>query len=145
MTYTEAIKQWLLSCPEIKGDRLYFNYLSVGAEKQCFQTVEHTTVTEDIVGNEIGKIEFAIIDFRPLTKHTVNVSCADLERFVDVEKINQWMRAQRAARRFPIFEGATVEKMTVAPSPTYSGMDSSEHMALAKYMIQVTIEYIKYD
>lgn len=145
MDYSRAVKNWLLSCPEIKADRLYYNYLSVGAEKQSFQTVEHTTVREDITGNEIGQFNFAIIDFRPLSRRPLSDSDCDLERMADVEKINDWIREQRRQHNYPVLPGATVEDISAAPSPVLAGTDTSEGMNLAKYMIQVRINYLKFN
>ncbi len=144
MSFNKAVKEWLSQCPAIKADRLFFNYLSAGSENQSFQTVEHSTTSEDIVGNEIGKYTFAIIDFRALSKMPMSYSERDIDNAAKVEQINTWIKEQRKKRNFPVFEGCTIDDINVPPSPLFAGQDNSEDMMLAKYMIQVSIDYIKY-
>ena len=143
--FTSAVKNWLADCPAIKADRIYFNYLSAGDESQSFQTVEHSTVTEDIVGNEIGKYIFAIIDFRALSKMPLGRSEKDLAKAARVEEINAWIKSQCKLRNFPEFKGCTVEDLRVSPAPIFAGQEHTEGMILAKYMVQIEIDYIKYD
>lgn len=145
MNYAKAIKDWLMQCPAIRADRIYFNYLSAGDKNQCFQTIEHSTVSEDILGNEIGEYTFAIIDFRSLSKNPLSRTVKDLDSLADTEKINEWIRAQRRARNFPAFAGAVIDAISVPPSPIFAAEDKSEGMNLAKYMIQVVINYTKFN
>ena len=145
MTYTQSVKEWLMQCPAIRADRIYFNYLSAGDRNQCFQTVENSTSTEDILGNEIGKYTFAVIDFRSLTKNPLFRTSKDLDSLADAGQINEWLRAQRRARNFPVFDGAVVDDIEVPPEPVFAAEDKSEGMNLAKYMIQVVIHYTKFN
>lgn len=145
MNFNKAVRKWLSQCPAIKADSLFFNYLSAGNENQSFQTVEHNTTAEDIVGNEIGKYTFAIIDFRALSKMPMGYSERDIDNAAKVEQINDWIKEQRKNHNFPVFEGCTVDDISVPPSPLFAGQDHSEGMILAKYMIQVDIDYIKYN
>lgn len=142
--FNKAVKDWLLQCPAIRADRMYFNFLSAGDENQSFQMIEHVTVTEDIVGNEIGKYTFAIIDFRSLSKMPLKFTLRDLDKAASAEQINTWIKEQRKKHNFPAFDGCTIDEITVPPSPTFAGQDTSDGMHLAKYMIQVEIDYIKY-
>ena len=142
--FTNAVKNWLAECPAIKADRIYFNYLSAGNENQSFQTIEHSTVTEDIVGNEIGRYTFAIIDFRSISKMPIGRSEKDIAKAAGVEEINVWIKEQRKLHNFPEFEGCTVDDIRVPPAPIFAGQERSEGMVLAKYMIQIEIDYIKY-
>ena len=94
--FNKAVRAWLSECPAIREDRLYYGFLTAGDGNQVFQTVEHTTASEDICGNEIGKYSFAVIDFRALTKMPLSYTAEDLDRAASVEKINDWIRARPA-------------------------------------------------
>lgn len=37
-----------------------------------------------------------------------------------------------------------IDKITAPPAPVFAGADTSEGMHLAKYMVQVVIDYTKY-
>ena len=142
--FNKAVKEWLIQCPAIRADKMYFNFLSAGDENQSFQMIDHSTVTEDIVGNEIGKYTFSIIDFRSLSKMPFKFTARDLEKAAEVEQINKWIKEQSKLRNLPIFDDCTIDRITVPPSPAFAGQDNSEGMHLAKYMIQVVIDYTKY-
>ncbi len=143
--FNKAVKEWLMQCPAIREDKMYFNFLSAGDENQAFQTIEHSTVTEDIVGNEIGQYTFSIIDFRSLSKMPFKFTMRDIDKAAAVEQINKWIREQCKNRNFPVFDSCEIDKITVPPSPTFAGQDNSEGMHLAKYIIQVVIDYIKFN
>ncbi|MBQ9428615.1 MAG: hypothetical protein IJU41_03615 [Clostridia bacterium] len=140
--FNKSIKNWLLKCPEIKADKLFFNFLSAGAENQSFQIVENTTVSEDICGNEIGRYTFAVIDFRTLSASPVFRTEIDFDRMADCAGITEWLNAQIRAKNYPTAPaGMVIQRMSAPPAPSFAGADRNEGMNLAKYMIQVTIDY----
>lgn len=143
--FNKAVRAWLSECPAIREDRLYYGFLTAGDGNQVFQTVEHTTAREDICGNEIGKYSFAVIDFRALTKLPLSYTAEDLDRAASVEQINAWIKAQRKTRNFPAFDGCVIDGITAPPAPVFAGQEKSEGMSLAKYMIQVVIDYTKFN
>lgn len=143
--FNTAVKTWLSQCPVIKADRLYFNYLSIGAEKQSFQTVENAAVREDVLGNEIGQYIFALIDLRPLSCMPVGHTEIDFTRMADAARVTEWIRAQARAHNYPLLPAdIVIDKITAPPAPAFAGADTSEGMHLAKYMVQVVIDYTKY-
>lgn len=142
----QAVKDWLMQCPDIRADKLYFNYLSIGADKQSFQVVENADVREDVCGNEIGKYTFALIDLRPLSCMPVGHTEVDFDRMADAAKITEWIRAQARRRKYPQTPAdVVIDKITAPPAPSFAGADTSEGMHLAKYMVQVVIDYTKYE
>lgn len=95
--FNTAVKEWLMRCPDIRADKLYFNYLKTGADMQSFQTLENAVVREDVLGNEIGQYTFALIDLRPLSCMPLSHTEVDLARMADAARVSEWF-ARRQGR-----------------------------------------------
>lgn len=143
--FNTAVKEWLMRCPDIRADKLYFNYLKTGADMQSFQTLENAVVREDVLGNEIGQYTFALIDLRPLSCMPLSHTEVDLARMADAARVTEWIRTQARAHNYPVLPvDIVIDKITAPPAPVFAGADTSEGMHLAKYMVQVVIDYTKY-
>ena len=133
-----------MTCPEIKKDRLFYNFLLVEDNTQAFTVTDVLNVKKDVIGNEMGEYSFAIIDFRSMGNLPISFSSEDIDSAADISKINSWLISQAEGRLFPNYgDNITVEELIVPPLPTFAGSTQSAGINLAKHMIQVVIKYYR--
>lgn len=142
----EAIKDWLLQCPQIQSDMLFFNYLK--GEDGTFglaTTANSSYLARYIDGSILVGYQFAVIKFVSMSGEPVAYTLEDIKEMNAVQEIVSWANLQGRLRNFPqivdnLEDIESLEAMT--QNPTLAGVDSSSGTALAKYMFEILIKYI---
>lgn len=142
--FNTAIKDWLVKCPEIQADKLFFNFLNTSDGCRSLVTVSEE-ISEDVVGNKLGKYTFAIVAFEAMAGMALMYNADDISIAADFAKVNDWIREQDDIHNYPeLDKGIVVDEIAVLPNPVFNGAANSEGVIMAKYTTQVTINYVKF-
>ena len=150
MDKTEAIIQYLLTCPKIENSPLYFNFINPQDEDKQYVTDsnEKTLHKQYIDGSVDKRFTFTIIDYRSIAYQemaryqiTANES---VEEFLDVRELIEWIDEQNDLKNFPDFgEQCIIERIsTGSENPNLNGVDTQANPVLAKYSISIMVDYL---
>jgi len=146
----QAIIDFLLDCPAIMYNPLFFNFLQAQDEnKQIIVQSNDKVINQRYIdGSVMKRFTFSIVDFRsvtyqPLPKVTGYTS-ENVEELLDVQGIMDWINEQAEAENYPDFgEDCFIDNMTTtAENPNLDGVDTSVTPALAKYSMSIQIDYL---
>ncbi len=146
----QAVIDFLLECPTIANNPLFFNFLNArNDDKQIVTQSNDTALDKRYVDGSIKKrYIFSIIDFRsvayqPIPK-VIGYTSENVEEMFDVQGIVDWVNEQNDLQNYPNFgNDCLIESMsTTASNPSLNGVDVSVTPALAKYSISIQIDYI---
>ena len=147
---TQAIIEYLLTCPSIQKSPLYFNFVKASDEDKQFVTASNEkTLHQPFIDGSVSKrFTFTIIDFRSvayqeLPKLAIS-SNENVEEYLDVQGIIDWVTEQSLAKNFPDFgEDCVIDDIrTTSDNPNLNGVDTSTTPALAKYSISIQVDYL---
>ena len=147
---TQAVIEYLLTCPKIEGSPLYFNFINATDEDKQFLTSANDKAmhTPFIDGSVLKRFTFTIIDYRSIAYQemarydiTANES---VEEFLDVQELIDWISEQEDAHNYPNFgDNCIIDKIgTASENPNLNGVDTQTNPALAKYSISIQIDYL---
>ena len=150
MDKTQAVIEYLLTCPKIENTPLYFNFIKPQDEdKQYITSSNEKTLNQSFIdGSVLKRFTFTIIDYRSVAYQemaryqiTANES---VEEFLDVQMLIDWIDEQNDLENFPDFgEDCVVERIaTGAENPNLNGVDTNANPVLAKYSISIQIDYL---
>ena len=146
----QAIIDFLLDCPQILYNPLFFNAINAkDNDKQIItQSNDSALNTKYIDGSVLKRFTFTLIDFRsviyqPLPK-VEGYTSENVEEMLDVQGIVDWVNAQADAENYPDFgENCSIDSMkTTSDNPNLNGIDTQVSPALAKYSITIQIDYL---
>ena len=146
----QAVIEFLLQCPQIAENRVFFNYINgKDNDKQIVTVSNDKSVNRAYINGAVMKrYTFTLIDFRSMTDQalvkTPGFPNENVEEMFDVQEILDWVEAQAEERNFPDFgEDCEIDSMqTSSDTPNLNGVDSSIKPALAKYSMSIFIDYI---
>ena len=161
----QAILNYLIECPQIKNNPLFFNFINAKPDnKQFITTGNESKVNKPFInGSVLKRYTFTLIDFRsasyqPLPKITVTTTTTtttsethlimneNVEELIDVQGIIDWLNEKADAREYPdLGAHCVVDSMKVlTENPILNGVDTQVKPALAKYSFSIQIDYIDY-
>lgn len=146
----QAVIDFLLQCPQIKNNKLFFNYINgKDNDKQIITVSNDRSIQRPYIdGSVLRRYTFTLIDFRSITDQAIVKSSGfpneNVEELFDVQAILNWINDQAESRNYPNFgESCIVDDMkTSSDTPSLNGVDSGVKPALAKYSISIFIDYI---
>lgn len=152
MDKTQAVIEYLLTCPQITDSPLYFNFVNAKDEDKQFVTVanERTLHKPFIDGSVSKRFTFTIIDYRSVAYQEMarlNITANEsVEEYLDVQALIDWINEQEDLKHYPDFgTDCIVERIgTASDNPNLNGVDTQSNPALAKYSISIQIDYIDY-
>lgn len=152
MDKNEAIINYLITCPEIRDNPLYFNFIHGNEDdKQIITASNEKTIDRPYVdGSVLKRFTFTIIDFKSVAYRAVVKDGIhpdeNVEDLLQVQNIIDWITEQNDLKNFPDFgEDCVIEEITTtANNPNLNGVDSNVSPALAKYSISIQVNYIDY-
>lgn len=152
MDKNKATVAYLLTCPYINGNPLFYNFGKAVADNK--QVVTHSddvsTNTPYIDGSVKRRYTFTIIVYQSVAyKAVVNregVSDENLDNAFKAQQVIDWVETQADARNFPNFGSDCVidDMKATTNQPNMNGVDKTTTPTLAKYSISIRIEYIDY-
>ena len=153
MDKNQAIIDYMLNCPVIKDNPLFFNAIKAQDENKEIITIanDRTLNSRFIDGSVLKRYSFTIVDFRSISYNPVpkNVGLVErksenVEDMFDVQGIIDWVEEQKDSGNYPDFgENCVIDNMaTTSDIPNLNGIDTNVAPALAKYSITIQIDYI---
>ena len=150
MDKTQAIIEYLITCPSIASSPLYFNFINAEDDDKQFVTMANEKMLQRpfIDGSVQKRFTFTIIDFRSvayqeLAKLHIDTN-ENVEEYLDIQGIIDWIDEQNDSRNFPDFGvDCIIDSITTTTdNPNLNGVDTSAKPALAKYSISIQVDYI---
>lgn len=146
----QAVIDFLLNCPQIRDNPLFFNAINAKDNNKEIITVsnEKTAQTPFIDGGIAKQFTFTIIDFRSVSYQAIVKQTGyvheNVEEMLDVQGIIDWVMEQDKAHIYPDFgSDCIIDSMTpTTDNPSLNSIDNSASPALAKYSMSIKIEYI---
>lgn len=146
----QAIIDFLIQCPPIASNPLFFNLINAKDNNKQIITAANDKATDKkyIDGSVLKRYSFTIIDFKSITYNAIvkqaGYSNENVEDLLDVQAIADWITEQADSRIYPNFgEDCIIEDMKVlTDSPNLNGIDYSVKPSLAKYSLTIQIEYL---
>ncbi len=152
MDKTNAIVKFLLDCPQIKTNPLFFNFAEAQDNNKQIVTAENDKAVNRayVDGSILKRYTFTIIDYRSVIyQAVVNVNNTEypnenVEEFIDVKGIIDWITEQSELQNYPDFgEDCIIDDMrALSDNPNLNGIDTSVKPALAKYSVSIQIDYL---
>jgi hypothetical protein len=150
MDKNQAMIDYLNTCPAIRDNPLFFNFINAKEDNKQLITLanDKTLNTHYIDGSVLKRYTLTIIDYKSIVYQAipklVGYSDKNVEEMFDVQQLMDWVTEQDKARNFPDFgENCVVESIkTVTENPNLNGVDSSVSPAQAKYSFSIQVEYM---
>ena len=145
-----AIIDFLLQCPQVRDNPLFFNFLNAKDENKQIVTIANDKAINRafIDGSVMRRYTFSLIDYRTVSYQAVVKTAGypneNLEEYLDIQSILDWVQDQADAHNYPNFgTKCIIEDMRPATDqPSLNGVDSNTSPALAKYSISILIDYL---
>ena len=158
-TKHSAVLEYLKNCPEIAKHPLFFNFAEEKDNNQLFATYanRNETTQEYIDGSRDMIYTFTIIVYKSVSynQYIGNVSVGttvenypdeNLEEFIDVQSIAEWIEQQNDSKIFPDFGSDcvinSIETLTNIPIQKSQYTEGDVQPALAQYSLGVRISYL---
>lgn len=146
----QAVIDFLLDCPTINANPLFFNYVNAEDENKQIVTQSNDTILNEkyIDGSVKRQFMFSIIDYRSVTQQPIpkipGYTSENVEEMFDVQGIMDWVTEQADLRNYPDFgTDCEIDDMyTTSENPNLDGVDTSLSAPLAKYSMSIKIDYI---
>lgn len=150
MDKNQAIIDFLMTCPVIQNNPLFFNFLNAKDDnKQLVVTGNEKSVDKPYIDGSVEKrYTFTLIDYKSIAYQAVVNSPLlvneNVQEAFEVQAIIDWISEQNELRNFPNFgDNCIIEGMrTLTDNPNLNGVDTSLTPALAKYSMSIQIDYI---
>ena len=150
MDKNQVLIDYLISCPSIKNNPLFFNFIEAKDNAtQLVITGNEKSLDKPYIDGSVEKLyTFTIIDYKSVVYQAVvklpgytNENVSDL---MDVQGIIDWITEQNNLKNFPNFGNkCEVEEIKAMTSnPTLNGVDTAVSPGLAKYSISIQIKYL---
>lgn len=146
----QAVINFLLTCPAIINNPLFFNFLQArDNDKQIVTQANDTALNKSFIdGSVMKRYVFTLMDYRsvayqPLPK-VEGYTSENVEELLDVQGIIDWVQEQSDARNYPDFGSDCIvdDMRTTSNNPNLNGVDTQVTPALAKYSITIQIDYL---
>lgn len=150
MDKNQAIIDFLLICPAIIADPLFFNFLNAEDNNQQIitQSNDKSLQRTFIDGSVLKQYTFTLIFFKsvlyqaiPKVEGLVN---ENVEELGQVQAIIDWVTEQNDSQNYPDFgEDCEIDEIkALSENPGLNGVDTTVTPALAKYSITIQVDYL---
>lgn len=145
-----AMIKFLLDCPTIQENPLFFNFANEEDGNNHFITETDTKKRSYIDGSVQKQYTFSIASYSSITHNAVVKEDDDIlmneniENMAKVQAILDWINERADAQDYPDFgEGYVVESMeTLTTDPDIDGIDTSVNPPIARYSVGVRLTYL---
>lgn len=146
----QAIVDYMLQCPQISENALYFNFGEAeDNSKQIITQGNDKAINKPYVdGSVLKRYTFTLFDFRSIAALAVpknyDYYSENIEEIFDVQAIIDWITEQERIKNFPYFgDNCIVQKVqAISDNPNLSGIDISTSPAIARYSVSIQVEYV---
>lgn len=145
----EAMIMFLLNCPTILENPLFFNFAEEADGNNHFITEKDSVKRTYVDGSQLKHYTFTIASYSYISHIAIAngeeaIVDENMENMAKVQEILDWINEQSEKCNFPDFgSDCVVDHMTTLTSdPDVDGIDTSVNPPLARYSIGVQIEYL---
>lgn len=146
----QAIIDFIIQCPQIKDNPLFFNFIEAKDNNKQIITIANDKALNRpyMDGSVLKRYTFTIVDYKSVAYQAIvklpNYTNENVEEFMDVQAIIDWITEQANNRNFPDFGDTCVidEMIAITDNPNLNGVDTSTKPALAKYSVSIQIQYL---
>lgn len=148
MDKSQAMLQFLQTCPEIQTNPLFFNFGNVedNANQAIPKPSERAIQKPYIDGSILKRYTFSIDSFKSVTYIPViqNLEDENLSDFKEVQVLIDWISQQNDLKNYPDFgNDFIIESMTTTSyTPTLLGVDTTTVPPIAIYRTTIHIDYV---
>lgn len=137
MTIIEAVRAYLLTSPQLDGDRLNVDFLPAEANTYSVDVTTCTPIVKRWIDGSSRRQFLFTLSTRAYYGAEIRQQIDNLAIF---EEFSDWIDAQNRAKNFPdLGEGRTPQKIEV----TTSGYAFTPQTDSARYQIQCKLTYIQ--
>ena len=145
-----AVIEYLMNCPTIANNPLFFNFAQKENNNQLFVRYADNTeiIKEYIDGSKEQIYTFTMVVYKSVAYNPTVEGYSDenLDEYIDVIKIAEWIEQQNDNNIFPDFgEGCyidSIETLTNVPIVNTNRTEGEMQPALAQYSLGVRIRYL---
>lgn len=144
-----AIIKFLLDCPTIQENPLFFNFANEEDGNNHFITESDSVKKPFIDGSVLKQYTFSIANYSYVSHNAIidndgNISDENLENMAKVQDILDWINEQSDKQNYPDFgENCVIEEMnTLTTDPDIDGIDTSVNPPIARYSVGVKLLYL---
>lgn len=154
MDKNKIVIEYLLGCPQLANNSLFFNAATGKDESKQIVTMGDDKRLQQpfIDGSVLKRYTFTIIDYKSISYQPIVKKVGSVEKnenvsdMLDTQGIIDWITEQNESHIYPDFgENCIVEQIqTTTEDPNLNGIDTSTNPPLAKYSISIQIDYMDY-
>lgn len=146
----QAVINFLLNCPLIEANPLFFNFLKAqDNNKQIITQTNDTALNKKFIdGSVMRRYTFSIVDFRSVAYQPIpkipGYESENVQEMFDVQGFIDWINEQAEEGNYPDFGTDCIidDMQSTSDNPSLSGVDTQVTPALAKYVITIRIDYL---
>lgn len=145
-----AIVEYLMTCPYIQNNPLFFNFINAKDNDKQIVTVLNDKVMDRtfIDGSVMKRFTFTIIDYKSIAYSAIpkveGYPSENIEDMMDVQEIINWITEQEDAHNYPDFgEDCVIDNMrALSDNPNLNSVNTQVSPTLAKYSVSIQINYV---
>lgn len=148
MDKNEAVISFLMNCPAIQENPLFFDFADEEDGNNHIITQSDKLIRTYVDGSTLKSYTFTIACYKSVSHNAIvdgdTISDENIENMAMVQEILDWINSQAENYIFPDFgTQCVIESMeTLTVDPNVDGVDTSVNPPLARYSIGVKIEYL---
>lgn len=148
MNKNEAVIEYLMQCPTIQANPLFFNFADVESGNNHFITESDKKKRTYIDGSVLKQYTFTIACYKSVAHNALigfeDFNDENIENMAIVQEILDWIDTQSDLHNYPNFgEDYVVDDIeTLTSDPDLDGIDTSVNPPIARYSVGVVIQYI---
>lgn len=147
----EAMLNYLLTCPSVRNNPLFFNFGEAKENSNQFITTSNSETygAEYIDGSRTKYYVFTLLTFKTISynavvKNTGTYTDENLLELTEFQEVIDWINEQEEAHIYPNFgEDCIIDSIRcMTANPVLSDVDTSQEPAIATYSITIQVEYL---
>ena len=150
MDKNQAVIDFLIECPAIRNNPLYFNFINADDNNKQLITVGNDVSVDQpyIDGSVLKRYTFTLIDFKSISYNQIvkieGYSSENVDDMLEVQDLIDWITEQDELGNYPNFgDDCIIDSMTALTSnPNLDSVDVSISPALVRYSVSIRIEYL---
>lgn len=143
-----AMIKFLLDCPTIQENPLFFNFADEEDGSNHFITESETKKRTFVDGSVQKQYTFSIASYFSISHNAVvndeDITDENIENMAKVQAILDWIDEQADKNNFPDFGPNCIidEMSTMTTDPDIDGIDTSVNPPIARYSVGVKLMYL---
>lgn len=158
MDKNEAMVKFLMNCPTIQENPLFFNFADVESGNNHFITEKDTLRQRYIDGSMLKQYTFSIASYSSVSHNAIvngeTIIDENMENMAKVQEILDWINEESELAKqyrepglnphYPDFgEDCIIDDMiTLTSDPDIDGIDTSVNPPIARYSVGVKLVYL---